>query len=404
MTNPAVDTTPDGTSEPDVTSEADASFLADFDAQIFGNASSPSEETERSSEPESDAADVPDTADAPDVPDGGYEARDPAPAAEGTEEIAKYEPLAYTVNGQERHADWALQVGDEGVVIPAQHVARFKDLIQRDEWQNAQNRELYQKTQQYEALTHKVGDDEFKGIDAFRQLQAERAALDASGGRVLQALADPEFVTELALAYQNGDQGQVQGVMAKMLEQIQFTGERAKFNALKSLQDQERESTQQHTMSQTQETEYRNIITEFGKALPELTPDDLKAMYEQFGAFRERIFRPATLEEARQFGVRPGTIIKDPTVMHAWAKDRAALRKQYTEATSAAQKAAQENAARQGTPRPTKGAKGTARPAKPSAPAPKNGAMFEGDDGSYAAWQKRLMAGKWAHDDATQDT
>lgn len=402
MTNPAVDTAPDGLPEPDLTDDAASSFLADFESQVFGNPTS--EAPERSSEPEPDAASVSAPADAPSDAAPVDKASDPAPQPDGTEDIPQYTPLTYTINGQEKVADWALQVGDEGVVIPAQHIARFKDLIQRDEWQNAQNRELYQKTQQYEALTHKVGDSEYKGLDAFRQLQAERASLDASGGQLLKALADPQFVTDLAIAYQNGDQAQVQGVIAKMLEQVKFAGDRAGFDALKSYQQKEQEATQQQAMSQTQETEYRQIIADFGKALPELTPDDLRAMYEHFGAFRDRIFRPATLDEARQLGLRPGTIIKDPTVMHAWAKDRAALRKQYTEATAAAQRAAQENAARQSAPRPATGGKPgrTARPAAPPSPK-KEGAMFEGDDGSYAAWQKRLMAGKWAHDDVAKD-
>lgn len=400
MTNPAVDTTPDGTLDaPDLSEEAADSFLADFNSRVMGIESSTSEATERSSEPDTVAADVPPTADAPATPEA-VKAGDPAPPADGAEDI-KYEPLKYTVNGQEKVADWAMKVDGEGVVIPLQHVERFQDLIQRDEWQRAQNRELYQKTQQYENLTHKAGDQEYRGIDAFRQLQAERAALDASGGKIIQALADPQFVTDLALAYQGGDQAQVQAVLSKVLQEVKFAGERAQFDTLRTLSQKEQESTQQALASETQESEYRQIIADFGKALPELTTDDLRAMYEQFAAFRERIFRPATLEEAQKLGIRPGTTIKDPTVMHAWAKDRAALRKQYTEATAAAQKAAQENAARQATPKPLPKKGNGALPKKPAAK--KADALFEGDDGSYQAWKNRLMGGKFAHDDNTQE-
>jgi hypothetical protein len=237
-------------------------------------------------------------------------------------------------------------------------------------------------------------------MDAFRQLQAEKAMLDASGGRVMSALADPEFVTNLALAYQSGDQNQVQQVLAGVIQQVKFIGERAQFDTLRSISQQETQAAQQAQSGQTQNTEYQEIVSQFGRALPALTPDDLRAMHDHFAPFRDRIFRPATMAEAQQFNIRPGTIIKDPTIMYQWAQDRAKLRGEYTASTMAAQKAAQENQARQAA-RPAP--KATRRPAKPAPPA-KEGAKFTGDDGSYAAWKKRLEVGQWAHDDTPQDT
>jgi hypothetical protein len=303
------------------------------------------------------------------------------------------------VNGQQKTVDWALKVGDEGVVIPPQNVAKLQDLIQRDEWQAQQNRELYAKTQQYEALTHKIGDQEYRGADAFRQLQAEKAMLDASGGKVMAALADPEFVTNLALAYQSGDQNQVQNVLAGIIQQVKFAGERAQFDTLKTISQQESQARQSQESTQTQTQEYTQIIQQFGQALPALTPDDLRAMHDHFAAFKSHIFRPATVDEARTLNLRPGTIIKDPTVMYQWAQDRAALRQQNTDAIKAAQKAAQENATRQAVQaKPVKQAK---RPASTPTKSAKD-ARFEGDDGSYAAWKKRLEVGKWAHDDQAE--
>lgn len=391
MTNPALDTISDGT--PD----ADESFLADFKSQME-NGSPISEDSGRSPEPTPDAvesapADVPTVAE-PETPS------DPAAPATAPADIPST-PLPYTVNGQQKTVDWALQVGDEGVVIPPQHVAKLQDLIQRDEWQNTQNRDLYAKTQQYDALTHKVGDTEYRGMDAFRQLQAEKAMLDASGGKVMAALADPQFVTDLALAYQSGDQTQVQNVLAGIIQQVKFAGERAQFDTLKTISQQETQVKQSQESTQVQSQEYTQIIADFGRALPALTPDDLRAMHDHFTAFRSHIFRPATLTEAQQLGVRPGSIIKDPTVMYQWAQDRAKLREELTAATKATQKAAQENSARQAQPvRPVKSVK---KPTK-AAPASAKDARFEGDDGSYAAWKKRLEVGKWAHDDQMAET
>lgn len=400
MTNPAVEVIPD---EPtadtaELTENSADSFLADFDSVVLGKESIPSEQPERSSEPTPDAAE-PSEAGAP-KDQANVEDGDPAQTSSAPEaNTVQYQPVTYTVNGQEKQADWAVQVGNDGVVIPAEHVARFKDLIQRDEWQNAQNRELYRQNQQYESVAHKIGDTEFKGLEAVRQMQADVARLDASGGRVLQALADPDFVTNLAIAYQNGNQAEVQQTLARVLQEVRFAGERAQFDTLKKLDGAAQEATRSQEMAQTTENEYRNIIVDFGKALPELTPDDLQAMYSHFGAFRDRIFRAATLDEAKQLGVRPGDIIKDPTVMHEWAKDRANLRRSMAQSATAAQQAARENAARQAGQRP--GAKKTAKPSSGKKPTRQQApdALFDGDDGSFSAWQKRLMAGKWAHDD-----
>ena len=81
--------------------------------------------------------------------------------------------------------------------------------------------------------------------------------------------------------------------------------------------------------------------------------------------------------------------------MNQWATSRAKLRAEYAQTTSAVQVAAKENAARQqAKPTPTKAPLRPATPAKDR----KADAKFEGDDGSYAAWKKRLEAGKWAHE------
>lgn len=383
MINPAVDLTADGA--PD----ADLSFLADFDAQMGGLNQSPfGDEPERSSEPTPEPP-VADPADVPKEPEPDQPS-DPAAPAKESDAIAPT-PLDYTVNGEKKIADWALRVGDEGVVVPPQHIGKLQDLIQRDEWQARQNRELYAQSQKYEALTHKVGDEEFRGVEAFRQLQAEKAMLDASGGAIMAALADPQFVTDLALAYQSGEQAQVETTLARILTQVKREGEYAQFKTLRDASAQETTVARQQETSHVQDAEYQQIVTAIGQALPALTPEDLKVMADYFGPLRDRIFRPATVAEAQQFHIRPGTIIKDPTVMNQWAQDRATLRSQHTSAVAAASKAAQENAARQAprvAPKPTK------RPTAPATPATP-GKRFAKDDGSYQAWKNEMQAGRF---------
>ena len=395
MTNPAVETIADSTPDPDV------SFLADFEANVMGKeGESFSTEPERSSAPESDATASDPVVPAPPEPKADV-AGDPAPKPTDEPAIPEGTPFPYTVNGQQKTVDWALKIGEEGAVIPPQHIGKLQDLIQRDEWQREQNQALYAKTQQYEALTHKVGDNEYTGLEAFRQLQAEKAMLDASGGRVMAALADPDFVTNLALAYQSGEQAQVQQVLSGVLQQVKFAGERAQFDTLRTIAEQVQTAARQQETTHAQTTEYQGLIAQIGKALPALTPDDLREMHDYFGNLKGQIFRQATLQEAQQLGVKPGSIIRDPTMMNQWAQSRAAIRSQNAEAVAAANKAAQENAARQA--KPVVPAKNAKRPVPPKGEK-KPGAMFEGDDGTYAAWKKRLEVGKWAHDDAGSDT
>lgn len=394
MTNPAVDTMTDSTPDPD------ESFLADFESSVMGKGEPLSIEPERSSAPEPDAAasDPVDHA----TPDAKAEtAGDPALTPDAEPAIPEGTPFPYTVNGQQKTVDWALKIGEEGAVIPPQHIGKFQDLIQRDEWQRAQNQELYAKTQQYEALTHKVGDNEYTGLEAFRQLQAEKAMLDASGGRVMAALADPDFVTNLALAYQSGEQAQVQQVLAGVLQQVKFAGERAQFDTLRTITEQVQTAARQQETTHAQTTEYQGLIAQIGKALPALTSDDLREMHEYFGNLKGQIFRPATLQEAQQLGIKPGSILRDPTMMNQWAQSRAAIRSQNADAVAAANKAAQENAARQAKPTPAKPVKRSGTPPKGEK---KAGALFEGDDGSYAAWKKRLQTNKWSSDDVGTDT
>lgn len=387
MTNPATEPMVDGTPDPD------ASFLADFESTVMGKDTS-YPEPERSSAVDEDA-DASAPADTPTAPVDADTPSDPVAPRPDAAAIQSSVPLEYTINGESRAVDWALRVGDEGVVIPPQHIARLQDLIQRDEWQNTQNRDLYAKTQQYEALTHTVNETEYRGAEAFRQLQAEKTMLDVSGAKLLSSFADPTFVTNLALAYQSNDPNEVNAVLSGMIQQVQFAGQKAQFEAIREFAQKDSQVARQQVDETTQNAEYVGIVRDFGKALPELTPDDLKAMHDHFHQFRDRIFRPATMQEAQQLGVRAGSVIKDPTIMHNWATERAMLRQQSAASLAAAQKAGLENAARQNTRVPTTARRATS----PSpVPVPSHGnpeARFPGDDGTYAAWKRQMEAGRF---------
>ncbi|MCR4338866.1 MAG: hypothetical protein NUW01_03150 [Gemmatimonadaceae bacterium] len=300
------------------------------------------------------------------------------------------------MNGQNKTADWVEKIGEDGAVIRPENLTKLADLIQRDEWQREQNAKLYATTQQYESLTHKIGEQEYRGAEAFRQLQAERAMLDASGGKMLGVLADPAFVTNLALAYQQGDQAQVNAILAPMIEQVKFAGDRAQFDALRQFAKQEVEQNTATTTQQTQVQEFASLIAQIGKALPALTPDDLGEMQDYFAQMPDKIFRPATAAEAQQFGVRVGQTIRDPSLMNQWAQSRATRNQKHAAELKAYNAAFNENAARQPAPVPPKKPAKTAN-RKPAIPAKE--AQWEGDDGSYQAWKRQMERGKHVVED-----
>ena len=138
------------------------------------------------------------------------------------------------MNGEQKTAEWITQVGEDGAVIPREHLSKLADLIQRDEWQRGQNQSLYAEKQKLDGLRYtvaeldargqKVGDRELQGVEAFQQLRAEKDMLDASGGRAWNALQDQNFVMNLALAFSTGDQAQVRAVMAPPDERSQVCG------------------------------------------------------------------------------------------------------------------------------------------------------------------------------------
>jgi hypothetical protein len=103
------------------------------------------------------------------------------------------------------------------------------------------------------------------------------------------------------------------------------------------------------------------------------------------------------MQEAQSLGIKPGSIIRDPTAMNQWAISRAKLRSEYAQTTSAVQVAAKENAARQQAKPSAK--KAPLRPATP-AKADKPGARFKGDDGTFASWKREMEAGRFTGVDA----
>jgi hypothetical protein len=388
MTNPTVDTQ-DG---PD----ADASFLQDFESSMAGTDTTPLFDDERSSEsPAADPAVPAEPTTEPDAPIAG----DPAPAASTS--VDTPEPVTYTVNGQQKSLDWALKVGDNGVVIPQASVAKFQDTMQRAEWNEQQNRDLYAKTQQYEALSHTVGEQEYRGVQAFQQLKADFDQLNVSGGALFQSLNDPNFVVNLALAHQSGDPAAVQAVLDDRRQQVRFVGEKARFDTERGFVSQANQQSETQSLESQKSREFTSIIEQYGKAFPTLTPDDLTYMRDYFGQMQDKIFRPASMAEAQQYGVRVGQIIRDPTIMTTFAQRQAAINQQSGDRLRAAEKAAAENRTRLTNPTAPK-PKGKSRATTPTKPNAKD-ARFDGDDGTYTAWKSRLEAGKWAHDSSTDD-
>ena len=146
------------------------------------------------------------------------------------------------------------------------------------------------------------------------------------------------------------------------------------------------------------------MIGNIQRELKILTPADVVDIRKYGEQSIGRIFRPATMAEAAQLGVRVGSIIRDPREINQYALRVAALRQEAKDAVAAAEKAAKENANRQPPPPPPK--KGNKQPvSRQNAPTPNKtkAPRFDGDDGSYTAWKNRLSSGKWAHEDGGSD-
>ncbi len=137
-----------------------------------------------------------------------------APVASTPEPVPDAQPFTYTVDGQARTIEGAMVLPGDGLYVPEAQIPHFQQLASTAVTLERQNRELYDKTQQWERLTTW----EQTGADGTPQTLTGPAAVEAmrvnslQGARALQtivdALNDPERFNQLVQLEQTPD-GQI---------------------------------------------------------------------------------------------------------------------------------------------------------------------------------------------------
>ena len=291
--------------------------------------------------PEVDDASTPD-ADAPN--DGGP--ADPTPDAKDhtpTDEPVEAEeddgllkdatPLAYTVDGQSKTLDWVTEVPGQGAFVPADKLTQFKDLIQRGEHADGERKRLYQVASEYQQLG---------GRAAYEKLAAEKAMLDAAGGKLLEVLTAPnadQILLELATN---------PNARAMLLKEATLEARDAGWKARTDLSSQQTTAARASTEAQQAAVALDVTITNVANAVPGLTPDDIATAKQYFSnpQMRGSLYRRATVQDQQQYGLTPGELVLVPNAIYQWMQDRATLRSATATANQKQQAAARENASR----------------------------------------------------------
>lgn len=287
------------------------------------------------------------------------------------EMLSSATPITYTVDGQARVFDGILEVKGQGGMIPAEKLEQVRNTLAYADKAIQDNRALYEESQTFRGLSYTSSADqkEYKGLDAFRQLQADKAWTDAGSDNLVKHFADPTFIINLAYAYQNNDLDGAKAILAGMAEKAAFHADKAQWSTLRTLERTTQERAQQSADAGNVDRAIDGAILKMAEWAKEagtpLSDADLKAARAHFGPFKGTLYRDATPQE-RASGL-PAKVVDIP-LMHAWFLDRIERIKgdgERARQDEARRKAEAENAKRTAVP-----AKPAARaPAKPSAPA-----------------------------------
>lgn len=346
----------------DVKDEANEAFDADVAAAIaeIEAPSDPTDSQEPAAEEAPPTTEVPETPPAPnevaevvkEVPspektDGGGA----VPQADG-DPLAGTTPFSFNgVDGTPRTID-SILLADGGAIVPPDKLDAFKGMLEATDRVHAQNLKLQQDYGQtvaaLDGLSHKIGADEYRGVQAFHALQSDLQATVAGAEQVMGRLLDKEYVIALALAYQGQDQESAKQLLNQVVERAAFTYEKSQFSALRSVEQEHRQQDATRAEGQAESGAIAGKIDEFMNhpdLKPFLTADDRKAAEEHFSKFRTALVRQATAEDAlRSNGqIRAGQKIVDGTLMQDWFLRALAFRKQEqasSRATATAAKAA----------------------------------------------------------------
>lgn len=355
------------------------------------------EDAEKSSEgaeAKPDATESPTAPTKPDAPDSTTSPTEDAPAvpAEIQEMLSSATPMAYTVDGQTRAFDGILEVKGQGGLIPADKLEQVRNTLAYADKAISDNRALYQESQQFRGLSYTSSSDqkEYKGLDAFRQLQADKAWVDAGSDNLVKHFADPNFIISLAYAYQNNDVAQAKEILASMAEKAAFQADKAQWSTLRTIERTTAEREQQGAEAGVVDRALDGAIQKMAdwarEAGTPLSETDLKAARTHFGHFKTALYRDATPQE-RASGL-PAKVVDIP-LMHSWFLDRIERIKgdgERARQDEARRKAEAENARR--TAIPAKPAPRAPSPKAPAAKAPKQKSDAEIAADISRAWKR----------------
>ena len=316
-------------------------------------------------------------------------ASDEPPVAAADDPFKDATPFTYTVNGVAKTFDGIKVLGTDGAVVDPKILPDLaRKLGERDHLYDT-NQQLYRRVQQFDTLTHKSGpqgqEREYRGVEAFRQLAADKASIDAAGFHLLTTLREafpgPENAAVLKGIFET----------AELKGRVAASAERERFQTV-----QEDTSTRTAELQGVEQT-FRGELAKIKAALPNLTDEDMASGEKHFRDMGAVIARRATAVEAQQYGLQVGQWFVDTPKMHGWFQDRDALRASMKErdartaqAVATTTTAGKENQARlAAAARGTKGTRAvTPAPARQSGRTGKTAAE-ERAEASDAAWDFR---------------
>ena len=277
--------------------------------------------------------------------------------------LASATPLDYTVNGETRTFDGISVIPGQGAIIPESALPALRDRLQQAESARADARQLYQKTQEYEALEYTGANNQpVRGLDAIRTAMAEAAAYREIARTALEHIRDPQKIVALATD---------PTALSLLTERLDVIGERAMMTAQKAWGERQSAATQQQ---ETAPDRLTGLLSQHLDSLKQYAPDLTDADWQEakavFGPFASQIVRRATPDEARAAGVKVGSLIVDNNRMLGWLTQRTTQRQQEAAAKAAAARTDAENKKRLAAANAGKSAKPQASSARPGAGKP----------------------------------
>lgn len=266
--------------------------------------------------------------------------------------LAGAEPVTITVDGQTRTLDGFYRIPGDGIVIDEDRVPAFQLMASRAEGLERQNRELYQRTQEYDRLaqwTTKAPDGTEKtltGREAIEARDVELARVKAWSQVVESALMNPEVFASLIAVDANGNVMPARDSLRTLAIQAELAARDAS-DAARSTFTQRYQSVTQEQQRATQQEQapqqlWQTAEQAWGKDFPQLTGEDKTFLSSQVRQY----MRAANTQEVQSGQFKPGELVLDPA-FYAVMQDRANLRAQLAATATANTQANKFNAGQQ---------------------------------------------------------